>query len=93
MYCLNGYVRHNVSLSRETTPPFILRLLTSCQQKRTYYNYLYVATVAIVLYIAIYAIVLFLNISVFAHDFTFTCIRLSVATIYGARVSAKYNSN
>ena len=93
MYCLNGYVRHNVSLSRETTPPFILRLLTSCQQKRAYYNYLRVVTVAIVLFIAIYVIVLSLTIYVFAHDVTFTRIRLSVATIYGARVAAKYNSN
>ena len=45
------------------------------------------------LFIAIYVIVLFLTIYVVEHDVTFTSIRLSVATIYGARVAAKYNSN
>jgi len=32
---------------RAGLPPFILRLITSCLQKRAYYNYLHVATVAI----------------------------------------------
>ena len=45
------------------------------------------------LFIPIYFIVLFLTIYVVAHDVTFTRIRISVATIYGARVAAKYNSN
>ena len=45
------------------------------------------------LFIAIYFIVLFLTISIVAHDVSFTRIRLSVATIFGARVAAKYNSN
>jgi len=73
--------------------PFILRLITSCHHKRAYYNYLLVATVAIVLFIAIYVIVLFFTIYVVAHGVTFTRIRLSVATIYGARVASRYNSN
>jgi hypothetical protein len=46
-----------------------------------------------VLFIAIYVLVLFLTIYVVAHDVSFTRIRLSVATINGARVAAKYNSN
>jgi uncharacterized membrane protein len=74
-------------------PPFIIRLITSCHQKRAYYNYLQVATVYIVLFIAIYVIVLFLTIYVVAHDVTFTRILHSVAIIYGVRVAAKYNSN
>ena len=68
-------------------------LLTSCQQKRKFYNYLHVPTVAIVPFIAISVIVLFLAIYVVEHAATFTRIHLSVATIYGARVTAKYNSN
>ena len=50
-------------------------------------------TVVIGLYVAIYVIVLLLTIYVVEHDVIVKRIRLSLATIYGARVAAKYNSN
>ena len=43
--------------------PFILRLITSCHQKRAYNNYLHVATVAIVFFI-------FRLCAIFMHDVT-----------------------
>ena len=73
--------------SQRLLASLLFRISTSCHQKRARYNYLHVATVAIVLVIAVYVIVLIFTIYVFANNVCFTPIRLSVAIIYGARVA------